>query len=685
MESFGKAFMGRGKRGQATIFIILGIIVIIIAVASSYLQSESFREKVQSIAFRSVAVPEQAQGVVNYVSSCIEEFTVDGIEIMELQGGYISIPENIRENPILHLKFNENTIIPYWLYGEGSVQIPSISEIETDLENYINERLNDECSLDGYRQLGYDISEEEMGVDVSINNKDIIIDLNTDLRASIKEEEFDLDKYVLVSISSRLREFYEMGNDIIDRELRDSPLEFNTLNLISIYGHHPSGEIPPLASMALECGSKKWLKPNVREVLRNIISENTAKLRVEGSVFNPIDNVFYESMLIDNVFDRNHDASVKFNYYTDWDFFLDIKPNKGLVVEGDNYKLGGIPFLPIFCLKNYDFKYDVRYPLLVEIADEKEIFRFPIEVIIKDNYGRRRLGDERVDSEVELLLCEEGQRNSGEVEISSWDAKTNEILEGVDVVFNCVEQFCAIGKTSIDDFGISRYVSKFPRCEGGEIILSKDGYLAHRETLDTYIPTENPGEQSAIPPFYIDAYLEPLREVKINVKVLDIENNVISERNLGDDEVVIIQINRHNFEFGEADFQTSITFGGDEDIDTVELVPADGNAIYQIQSTLVSKRRITIPSYNLGNGVILPATDLDEFIIGGGDYEWVLRKNKIGNELGLDDLDDNDEITFYVLSKGVPENYLELQAGYDFSEESLEFSEQLRPRLKKNE
>jgi len=666
-ETFGKSF---NKKGQVTIFIILGIIIIMIAFTLSYLNNENFRENFRGIAFKSIVVPEQAQGVTNYVSGCIEDIAREGIELIGMQGGYVELPNYISNNPELYLNV-AGLKIPYWLYGEDSItEIPELEDIETDLENYIVERMNSECNLESYKEQGYVFS-GDYDVLIDINEKNVNIVLDSKFGVTIKGDSYDLSKYVSVSISKKLGMLYEMAKKIINRELKNAPLEFNTLNLLTIYSRHSSKEIPPMAGMEFDCGSKKWLIPNVKTVFKNIVEENSVKLRIQGSNYVPFEDEFYETMVLD--LDKNYpEVTPKFSYSTDWPFYLDISPKDGISVEANTLKLMNIPILPLFCIKSYDFKYDIKYPLLVELSDEDNDFnfRYVIEVNIKDNYGRQRAFNIDIPKEIDSLVCDEGQKLSGEVYIDTWDSLTNDPLNDVDVVFNCVEHYCSMGKTSSIDSGISSYTSKFPLCKEGELVLSKDGYLPYRENLETYTPGLSPS-------YSVSAYLEPLRAKNAIIKVYDVINGRLIGRPLNSDETVIVQLNRYNDIFGDYDYRTAIVFENGADRQEFEAVPAVGASIYQIQVSLISNKNIHIPEYNLGGGVTVPAFDLGGgTIIGSSNYEWILPAN------GEQGLDDNNVITFYVLSNGIPRNYEELQNGLDMTEENEEFYDQILPTLK---
>jgi len=661
------------KRGQATIFIILGIIVIIIAMAITYTQSEDFRERVQNIAFRSVAVPEQAQGVVNYVEGCINDIVIDGLEGMSWQGGHVEVPIEISANPLTYLRFNEEIIVPYWLYGQDTIDYPTIGEMEIDLKNFIETEFPNRCDFTEYLGLGYEISNTDISVDVNIDTNNINVDLESDFNVEIKGESFNLNDYVFVNVPTRFRELYQTGLDILERELNGAPLEFDTINLLSIYGHHNSEAIP-FGGVEFSCGSKKWLIPNVREVLRNVIAQNIIDLKVEGTQFDPIDNLFYESRIIDSnniLQSRYENTAVRINYLPEWPFNLDISPKQGLSVSGDNIQLAGIPFVPIFCLKNYDFKYDIKYPVLIEVTDTNTgfSFRYAIEVVIKDNYGRNRLFNVDLDVDENTLIndnfCNVVDDNMDIINVDVQDAMTREPLENVEVIFNCVEHYCNVGKTEIDDFGSASFSSGFPNCREGELILSKDGYSPFRRIISTYTP---PLDTSTNQGFSVD--LEPFRDKTAEIVILDVDGNNIVERPINEDEVVVIQLNRFNREFNDYDFKTAITFDGVSEKE-VSLVPADGaSATYEVISSLISNKNIRIPEYNSGS-VSVPAFDIDGgIVIGGAQYEW---------DLARENLDNNGRIIFYVLSNGIPRTYTEMEEGLTLHERSQSYTNRLIP------
>src|SRR3989344_825064 len=216
------------KRGQATIFIIAGLVILFAAFFIGYLQSENFRNKIESSLFKTSAVPEQAQGIVSYISSCIGSILDDGIDLLSYQGGYIYIPDEIRINPRRHLQTDPLHRIPYWLYGKEGIKVPSIKEMEEQLERYVDERFSDDCNFEDFSD--YEFDNEDIESDVSINENSVTATLDSSMNVVIKEDTFSLEDYVVVERNSNLKFLYEAAVDIINREIDNSPVEFVTMN-----------------------------------------------------------------------------------------------------------------------------------------------------------------------------------------------------------------------------------------------------------------------------------------------------------------------------------------------------------------------------------------------------------------------------------------------------------------------
>ena len=89
------------KRGQVTIYVILGIIVIAalagVFLLKDYVLKSQFEREAEKVKISDDFLP-----IYNSYSNCISEITQDGISILALQGGYIEIPRyEYAVNPLI--------------------------------------------------------------------------------------------------------------------------------------------------------------------------------------------------------------------------------------------------------------------------------------------------------------------------------------------------------------------------------------------------------------------------------------------------------------------------------------------------------------------------------------------------------------------------------------------------------
>jgi hypothetical protein len=637
----------RNTKGQVTVFIILGVLIVLVATVGTYLRNDSFRDQVQSNLFKTTVVPEQAQGVVNFVSGCIEDIAKDGIEIMGMQGGYIDIPSYIENNPRSYLQFTENIKIPYWLYSEDITNnIPSLGNMKLDLKDYVETRFNQECNLQIYEEQGYSLSRTDIEVNVNILKNNIFVDLNSNLNIKIKENSFDLEKYISVNIPSKLMEFHEMANEIIDKERDGAPLEFNTLNMISLWSKDEDSGIPPVSGFSYDCNPDIYILNEVGEELMRRISITTPYLQIEKTDIQDFGDEFYDSMLLKNVFPNDHgDVTVQFNFFEGWPFVLDVTPRTGPILKSDVLKIG-IPFVKSFCYNSYDFRYDLLYPLTVDLESDGELFRFPIEIYLDKNYGRRNaFGNSFRLNNVPELFCNDNQKLSNEVTVNAIDKISGEYLEDVNIDYVCGIDICYMGDVKEQENGKVEFRSKYPFCHGGEIKLNKEGYGIFRQGISI---TPESLEQSFV------ANLDPYQELIINLEIIELSenNDILGTRFIHDSENAFIQLNKINEQFGGYDDTFVVEINNLED-NKINLVPGK----YNVGIDLVSNEERKLLGMNY-EGIEIEGETIDSVVLG---------HIEIGDLIITNDIYDVETIKFKVFAI-TPKTIGDLIKGYELQD-----------------
>lgn len=129
------------KRGQVTVFIIIGILVVIGVVLFFIFSGEDAEKKEQ--------MPAEMESVNSFVKECLEESTIDSIYYNSLSGGYYDAPNDSIDTG------------PYFLpvYFDGGVsKIPSKETMEKELSKSIEDEIIYCLDFEDFEDEGYEIS-----------------------------------------------------------------------------------------------------------------------------------------------------------------------------------------------------------------------------------------------------------------------------------------------------------------------------------------------------------------------------------------------------------------------------------------------------------------------------------------------------------------------------------------------
>jgi hypothetical protein len=169
------------KRGQITIFIVLGIIVIISTILLLIFSSNKSVPGVETS-------PLKTESVKLFVDSCLKKTVQAGVIKIGENGGYYHFNENISN---FHLK-------PYYFY-ENQTIVPPLELIENELESYVKNRLP-YCTNWFKSFPQFDVKINPINVKAEILPTQIIVNLNYPLEISqndkismISEFEYKLD------------------------------------------------------------------------------------------------------------------------------------------------------------------------------------------------------------------------------------------------------------------------------------------------------------------------------------------------------------------------------------------------------------------------------------------------------------------------------------------------------------
>ena len=432
----------RGKKGQVTIFIIIAIVIVALVVLFFVFRGDLQKQQ----------IPAFVEPIETSFLVCLEENALTGISLLELSGGNL---EEIDFEPgseympfSSHLNFVGNEV-PYWFYISGNnlprENVPSVKDMESQLENYIEKNIQG-CAFEDLYDQNYDFEKGLAEANVVIKEDNVKIDLEMDLSVS-KGEDFFVVKDHDIEVKSKLGSLYKDAVEIYEQEQQTFFLEKYGVDNLRLYA--------PVDGVEIKCSPMVWNAEEVFTDLKEAIEVNTLALKGAGEK--------KDYFVVDNNLENN----VRFISSKDWPSTFEVAPNDGNSLVSE--PVGNQPGLGIigFCYVTYHFVYNLAYPVLVQVYEGDEIFQFPVAVIIKGNLPREALEGETSYLQEPYDVCED-KLASVELSITDYDLNPLE----ADVSFECFGSRCDLGETSRE----GSLLTDIPQCINGFLVVKSPGY-----------------------------------------------------------------------------------------------------------------------------------------------------------------------------------------------------------------
>ena len=81
------------KKAQITVFVILGLIIVLLSVLGYYYRNQIINSLKEKGLLETVVLPSEVRKIEELVNLCINDITKSGLEIIGQQGGYIVLPK----------------------------------------------------------------------------------------------------------------------------------------------------------------------------------------------------------------------------------------------------------------------------------------------------------------------------------------------------------------------------------------------------------------------------------------------------------------------------------------------------------------------------------------------------------------------------------------------------------------
>jgi len=203
------------KKGQVTLFIILGLVILIIVASLVYYKLSSTEKEMNLQEYKAEVVPEGIVPVKNLIDNCVKDISMTGMSFVMLQGGYYEPQDAINL---------EGFDIAYW-YKNKDVS-PSLASISNEIATYINKNLNF-CVSDITGD--FSIVTVSPKSSVNIQNNAVYVDVDYPAIISYKDMNFIFGK-TSIKLDSNLYDIYNTAKGIVKKESGSSMIDMSYLS-----------------------------------------------------------------------------------------------------------------------------------------------------------------------------------------------------------------------------------------------------------------------------------------------------------------------------------------------------------------------------------------------------------------------------------------------------------------------
>ena len=504
------------RKGQLTMFIIIALILILGVGVLLYIVQITEEVRIEEIIY-----PQEIGAVAKFITQCAQSAAKEGVVIMGSQGGFIKFPPEIEFERASYLRMDEFGLykIPYWFF-QGQSRIPPPDLMQTQLSEYIEE--NTLICIDNFKAFEKQFSifpQENIKVITTLTDENILVEILYPLLIETKDKQFTTEKYNFF-LPVRLKKIHELGSKILEAENENKYFENVTLDIMS---SHPD---IPMDGMLLSCVQKQWFTPTIKQKLQAALQFNIRKARIKNTGYPPFEADIsayrklaraYENMqeefqdgledyrqskylpkerpsdaweyfhLFFDVGAAPTDLRVNIEYHPDYGMDLIGNPNDNGILSTNVVDTFGA-LAGLFCLKQYHFTYDVRYPVKVTIRDPVSFegqgynFVFAFPVIIDDNKGERAVTSSIFFPEVgdPTGFCRDVGSELYEFRARSFSEGD---LDDAKISYRCFNKLCELGTTTATR-GLYRLVTPLPEgCGNPLIIAEKSGYIKDQKYM----------------------------------------------------------------------------------------------------------------------------------------------------------------------------------------------------------
>lgn len=369
---------GGSMKGQITIYILLGIVLLAALSTGIYLTTK--------YALKPTTIAAPQTDIKNYINDCLAIVGTEAIKLLGQHGGYIdptdptltgkafNLNDDQTESDALFLSPPQDNPVIYWWHLKSknnckeceltTENAPALENMLTQVEKYIPREIN-KClnNFEPFLKQGYHIQTEqkttkviptETNVRISLTMPTIISRGGTETKETLFETIIDVP----------LKKIHTIATEIIKDAIRTQRLETAFLHSLAQYSDVDFAKLPPISDITHTSHTVTWNKQLVEQNIRTLLTTTTPSIRIKTDKNTDSKDPF--TYTLPNI--SMQDLSTTFSYL-DSSFYFDINPKeKNKLLPDIDRTSFPYDFAAPFQTNYYEFFYDISAPILITIT-----------------------------------------------------------------------------------------------------------------------------------------------------------------------------------------------------------------------------------------------------------------------------------------------------------------------------
>ncbi|MEK6816705.1 MAG: hypothetical protein AABY09_03765 [Nanoarchaeota archaeon] len=200
------------KRGQITLFVILGIIIVAVIGVGIYFRQSILQQELSAETAEEEALIPEVRDFRDSVDECLDDAIVDNILLIGIQGGYANTPGNS-----LYLQ-EEDLTIPYY-YDNGRNAAPELDKVTSELASAIDSQAESCIDTESFPKLA--IVPGQAISSVIIADEGIGVTVNYPIQVTSGDQAYSISRPFEYSYDTKLKGMLDAANKITNQKIED--------------------------------------------------------------------------------------------------------------------------------------------------------------------------------------------------------------------------------------------------------------------------------------------------------------------------------------------------------------------------------------------------------------------------------------------------------------------------------